>query len=391
MPRNLLATLVLASVASALAAPALTLVTPAEQATPGGWASQAGGTTGGAAAVASDIYTVSTRTQFLAAISAGSSRPKIIRVKGTIDMTEGVPYTSHDDQKTRGELKLKANTTVIGLGSDAKLVNGWIMVRGINNIIIRNLTIENPCDVTPVWDSGDGPTGNWNSEWDGLTIDGATHVWIDHLTFTDGSVTDDLLPIVNGHVKQCHDGALDIKNASDYVTVSHTIFTLHQKNNLIGQSDSNTADEGHQTITFHNNLFKDIGSRAPRVRFAMLHSYNNLFVGSKAHPVYPHLYSLGAGKAAKIISQNNVFNIAGASSCADVMANPNTAAPAGAIKESGSLINGAPVVFAQCGLSDVVTWTIPYAYTLLGAAQVTKSVTVNAGAGRMDAPTTISR
>jgi pectate lyase len=391
----------LAVMGSALAA-AGDVASAAEKAKPGGWASIAGvntsgvaalPTTGGAAAVAADIYTVTSRTQFLAAVAAGSSRPKIIRVVGTLDMTEGTPFSSASDQKTRGELKLKSNTTVIGIGSNAKLINGWLMMRNIDNVIVRNLTIENPCDVAPKWDSGDGPTGNWNSEWDGATVDGANHVWLDHLTFTDGSLTDDKLPIANGHIKQCHDGALDIKNASDYVTVSNTVFELHQKNNLIGQSDSNDKDEGHQTITFNNNLFRDIGQRAPRVRYAMLHSYNNLFVGSKAHPVYPHIYSVGAGYKAKIISENNAFNIAGASSCGQVMGNPNASAVAGAIKESGSTINGVAVDITQCqDLSTLpVTWSVPYSYSLLSAAQTVKSVTVNAGAGRMDPAATVSK
>lgn len=369
--------------------------TPQELAKPGGWASQGvnglgqTGTSGGAAALPADIYTVSTPAQLKAALAV--PRSKIIRIQGLLDLSDGLPYANHNEQKLRSNLRLNSNTTVIGLGSTAKIINGWFTIAsGVDNVIMRNFTIQNPCDVAPVWDPSDGASGNWNSEWDGLTIDRAKHVWIDHLSFTDGDLTDDKLPIENGKTKQCHDGALDIKNAADYVTVSNNVFEYHNKNNLIGQSDSNgPTDEGHQTITFNNNLFRHIGQRAPRVRFAMLHAYNNLFVGSKAHPVYPHSYSIGVGKNAKIYAQNNVFNIEGALGCLDVIRNPASAK--GNILETGSSINGVPLNPAQCvdsgTMGNAVTWLIPYPYVLLPTAQVTKKVTVNAGAGRMEAST----
>ncbi len=356
-----------------------------------GWASQAGGTSGGAAATAADIYTVANRAQLIAALAV--PRPKIIRVQGLIDASEGRPFSDHNDQRLRGQIDVTANTTLIGLGTNAKLINGWFYLKRVNNVVLRNITIQNPCDVLPVWDPSDGAGGNWNSEWDGMTIETSSHVWVDHMTFTDGDLTDDLLPIENGKTKQCHDGALDIKKASDYVTVSHSIFENHNKNSLIGSSDSNTGDNGHQTITFNNNLFRQIGQRAPRVRFAMLHSYNNLFTGSKAHPVYPHSYSIGVGYLAKIYSQNNVFTIAGAASCFDVIRNP--ASLKGDIVDTGSSINGLPLDPAQClntgSMGNNVTWTIPYSYSLLPAAQVTKKVSVNAGAGRMAPPSKISK
>ena len=54
-----------------------------------GWASQAGGTTGGANAVTEQIYTVANRAQLLAAIANGGALPKIIKLVGTVDMSEG--------------------------------------------------------------------------------------------------------------------------------------------------------------------------------------------------------------------------------------------------------------------------------------------------------------
>ena len=201
-----------------------------------GWAGTNGGTTGGAAAPSTAIYKVSSARQLVDALKAQGDNPKIIKLYGTIDPTG-------------------SNTTLIGVGSDAKLVNTNLVVNGKKNVIIRNLNINLPCDLFPVWDPNDGSTGNWNSEYDGVTILASTNVWVDHNVFTDAPKTDDQLPIENGMLKQCHDGALDVKNASDYVTVSNNRFELHEKNNLVGSSDSRTTDDGHLTVTFNNNHY----------------------------------------------------------------------------------------------------------------------------------------
>lgn len=363
-----------------------------------GWATQSGGTTGGAGAAAAQIYTVSTRSQLILALAgtdpktgkSNKKAPKIIKWVGSIDMTEGTPFTSHSDQAKRGEVKLQPNTTIIGEGATASLPNGWFKISKIDNVIIRNIKVTNPCDMAPKWDSGDG-AGNYNSEFDGLTIDGSTHVWVDHLSFTDAPRTDDKLPLgnkdKNGVAKriQCHDGALDVKNASDFVTISNTIFEQHEKNMLVGQSDSKTTDEGHQTISFIGNLFRNVGSRSPRVRFGMVHVANNYFVGSKTDPVYPHSYSIGTGLKSKIISENNVFDITGAvaGSCAAVVKNPNTANPEGNLKDSGSLVNGAPL--SGCTAPTAVGWSLPsgYPYQKLPTSQVKNSVLANAGPGKI--------
>lgn len=352
-----------------------------------GWASQGGGTSGGSAAVATAIYMVNTPTQLRAALKAQGTNAKIIKLYGTVDMTSadnGGPFTSASDQAARNVIKLNSNTTLIGMGSDARLVNARISIKGIQNVIVRNLTIVNPCDINPVWDPNDGSTGNWNSEYDGIVVDGSQRVWIDHNVFTDAPITDDKLAVENGKVKQCHDGALDVKNGSDYVTISNNRFELHEKNNLIGSSDSKTSDDGHLTVTFNNNYFLNVAERAPRVRFGKVHIYNNYFEGSRSHPVYKHQYSIGVAYKAKIIAQNNAFEIAGASSCPDIMKNPGSSSMTGAIVESGSLLNGGALsAGGACSFSNAVGWTVPYSVNLLNAADVKQSVLGNAGTGKL--------
>jgi pectate lyase len=295
-------------------------------------------------------------------------------------MSEGRPYTSTADQSARGAIRLKNNTTLIGDGTNSGLVNGHIILSNVSQIIIRNLKIQNPCDVEPVWDPTDGATGNWNAAYDAIGISGSDHIWIDHNAFTDAPVTDNYLPIENGHVKQCHDGAVDITNASDYVTVSYNVFGEHDKNNLIGSSPTATADEGKLRVTFSNNVFRAIQSRAPRVRFGQVHLFNNYYVGSKTADVYKNSYSVGPGANAKILSNANVFEIAGASGCDSVIRNPGDAT-AGTFKDTGSLLNGAAL--GACAVSNATTWTPPYAYTPRPAALVKANALAQAGGGKL--------
>ena len=367
------------------AASAVASIDPARQSAPlDGWAGQAGGTVGGAAALSEQIYTVADRNQLLAAIANGGAKPKIIKLTGLIDMSGGVPYSSTADQAARGAIRLKSNTTLIGGAPAAGIANGHIILSNVSQIIIRNLEIMNPCDVGPIWDPNDGASGNWNAAYDAIGISGSDHIWIDHNSFTDAPLTDDLLPIENGKTRQCHDGALDITNASDLVTVSYNVFAQHNKNNLIGSSDSATADEGKLRVTFSNNVFSDIVQRAPRVRFGMVHLYNNYHAGSRALPTYPSSYVVGVGQNAKIISHNNVFAIAGASTCADIVNVPGGSG--GAYKDSGSTLNGAPL--AGCSVPDSVGWSVPYAFALRPAALVKVNALAQAGAAKL--ATTIS-
>jgi len=345
-----------------------------------GWASQAGGTSGGAGAVTSQVYTVTNRAQLLAAIANGGSTPKIIKLAGTVDMTEGQPYTGTADQSARGAIRLKSNTTLIGDGADAGIVNGHIIVSSVSQIIIRNLHIVNPCDVGPVFDPLDGATGNWNAAYDAIGITGSDHIWIDHNSFTDAPVTDNFLPVENGHVKQCHDGAVDITNASDYVTLSYNVFGEHDKNNLIGSSSSATADEGKLRVTFSNNVFREVQSRAPRVRFGQVHLFNNYYVGSKSAAVYRNSYSIGPGTNAKVLSNANVFEIAGAANCDAIIKNPGDAT-AGTFKDSGSLLNGAAL--GSCALAPTASWTPPYAFSPRPAALVKANALAQAGGGKL--------
>ena len=112
---------ILPVVAPALSREPAAALDPARQAAPsGGWANWQAGTQGGAAASDSQVFTVSKRAELLRALTAGAG-PRIIKLAGTIDMSEGRPYASSHDQAARGLVRVCSSTTLIGVGADAPL------------------------------------------------------------------------------------------------------------------------------------------------------------------------------------------------------------------------------------------------------------------------------
>ncbi|MGN6827684.1 pectate lyase family protein [Paucibacter sp. M5-1] len=374
--KHVLALLPLLSLFSVLQAGAVDM---AQQAAPAdGWGA---GTVGGAAATPERIYTVSSRAELLAALANGGNLAKIIKVAGTIDMSEGRPFSNAADQKARARIKLPSHTTLVGEGPGAGFVNGHIDISGVSQVIVRNLHIVAPCDVAPVWDPSDGALGNWNSAYDAIAITTATQVWIDHNTITDAPLTDDQLPIENGKLRQCHDGAIDITKGADLVTLSYNLVSQHDKTMLIGGSDSQTSDAGKLRVTIANNVFSGVSQRVPRVRFGQVHLFNNVFTGSKSASPYAHSYSVGIGKAAQVLSHSNVFVIEGAAGCDALVSHPS-ADRSGGFKDSGSTLNNAAL--GACSVASApVAWAPPYAYKPRPAVLAKANALAQAGAGKL--------
>ena len=332
-----------------------------------GWGA---GTTGGS--TATHVYTVHTRSQLVTALTGDT--PKIVYVAGTVNgnvddhnrritcdqyadpgysldaylkqydpATWGTaPVTgpledararSQANQQARVIVPVGANTTIVGLGDDATLRGVNLSVR-TNNVIIRNLRFEDAYDCFPSWDPTDGATGNWNSEYDNLTLTGATHVWVDHCEFSDGDNTQ--LPTYFGHRWEVHDGLFDMVNGTDLVTATYNYLHDHDKSMLLGNTDKPTYDVGKLRITLHHNMFENLGQRAPRVRYGQVHVYDNLYVIPDSAQ---YTYSLGVGVESRIYAENNFFEVA-----RDV--NPSAILhywKGTAVHVSGSLVNGRPV------------------------------------------------
>ncbi|MFD8493069.1 polysaccharide lyase family 1 protein [Amycolatopsis sp. NPDC059657] len=278
-----------------------------------GWATQGGGTTGGGGAAPT---TVTTSSALISAMKAAG--PAVIKVSGSISLS--------------GMQKVTSNKTVIGVGSGATITGGGLNISESSNVIIRNLNFK-----------------NWSD--DGINVQYSTRVWIDHNTFSNG-----------------YDGAVDIKRASDYVTVSWNKFFSHNKTMLLGHSDDNGGeDRGKLRVTYHHNWFAGTNQRHPRVRFGNpVHVYNNYYASVSG-------YGVASTKEAGVLVEGNYFENTkdpfhrgeGDSPAANLVARSNQFVNSGAGAAGGSVKS------------------IPYSYTMDSASSVKSTVSGGAGTGKI--------
>ncbi|PWI19177.1 pectate lyase [Streptomyces sp. Act143] len=198
---------------------------------PHGFASLAGGTTGGAGG---KVVTVTDQASL--ARYAAAEEPYVIRVSGSIAVE---PFGS--------DIVVASDKTVIGVGDTGEIVHGELHLNpGTSNVIIRNLTIRDSY-VEGDWD---GKT----TDFDAIQMDTADHVWIDHNRFT-----------------HMGDGLLDIRKDSRYITVSYNQFADHNKAFGIGWT-TNVLTE----MTIDHNWFRGTKQRNPSAdNLAYAHLYNN--------------------------------------------------------------------------------------------------------------------
>ncbi|KAF7327187.1 Polysaccharide lyase family 1 protein [Mycena kentingensis (nom. inval.)] len=196
-----------------------------------GYATQNGGTTGGAGG---PTTTVTSLAALRAAVLSGTA--KIVQISGIIS----------GDGET---IDIGNHTTVVGIGANSGITGSGFRVKKGTNVILRNLQLS----------KSPAPT-------DLIELQTSTNIWVDF--------TSDLT-----HDKDFYDGMLArIDHGTDFVTVSWNVFQQHFKCSLVGGSD-NTGDEdsGHLRVTYHHNHFLNINSRTPSLRFGTAHIYSNFF------------------------------------------------------------------------------------------------------------------
>ena len=341
-----------------------------------GWAAAGGGVTGGAAALPADVHSVRTRAELAAALQP-HARPRIVQVQGTIDLSSAddgrvlteadfrdpaldwaaferdydpatwgreAPRGAQEDARRRSAarqaahvvLRVPSRTTLVGAGNNARITGGMLLLEGVEDIIVRHLHLADAYDHFPAWDPRDNGHGEWNSEYDNLSLRNARRVWIDHCTLDDGDRADQAEPQRLGRRLQKHDGLLDITRQSDLVTVSWNHFRNHDKTSLVGGGDRNTADEGRLRVSFHHNHWDGVKERAPRVRYGRVHLFNNLYT---VRDLPRHGYSIGVGVGSRIVAQDNVWETPAVLPASRLLRWWGGRA----LSDSGSLLNGQPV------------------------------------------------
>jgi len=121
------------------------------------------------------------------------------------------------------------------------------------------------------------------SDGDGISIFGASHIWIDHNYFA-----------------ACQDGLVDAIHGSTAITISNNFFTDHDKVILLGHSDSYSADKDMRATLVYNHFGPGLIQRMPRCRFGYFHVANNRYTQWG-------MYAIGASANPTIKSEGNYF------------------------------------------------------------------------------------
>ncbi|MEV5885321.1 pectate lyase [Streptomyces sp. NPDC052020] len=346
----------LATVALAAATGAFLAMPEASAATGGatGYATQNGGTTGGAGG---QTVRATTGTAIHAALCgrASSSTPITIEVEGTINHGNTSKVSGGSCSTADGVIELKqiSNVTIVGVGSGAVFDQLGIHIRDARNIIIQNVTVRN------VKKSG-SPTSNGG---DAIGMESnVRNVWVDHVTLE-----------ASGGESEGFDGLFDMKDNTQYVTLSYSVLRNSGRGGLIGSSESDTSN-GY--VTFHHNLYENIDSRAPLLRGGIAHMYNNHYVSLNESGINSR-----AGARAKV--DNNYFE-----DSKDVLGTFYTDA-AGYWQVSGNIFDN--VTWSSPGSENNpagpdpksnTTVSIPYSFSPDGAACVPDIVRQTAGANK---------
>jgi pectate lyase len=221
-----------------------------------GYATQNGGTTGGAGGRTVRATTGTAIHQALCGRAAADT-PIVIEVEGTINHgnTTKVSGGSCSTAADKIELKQVSNITIVGVGSGAVFDQLGIHIRESSNIIIQNVTVRNvKKSGSPLSNGGDAI---------GMESD-VRNVWVDHTTLE-----------ASGGESEGYDGLFDMKDNTQYVTLSYSTLRNSGRGGLIGSSES---DVSNGYITFHHNLYENIDSRAPLLRGGTAHMYNNHYL-----------------------------------------------------------------------------------------------------------------
>lgn len=207
-----------------------------------GYATLAGGTTGGAGGRS---ITVTTGTDLQNALKAkiNETTPLTIYVAGKITPANSPGLTKID-------IKDLKDVSILGVGTSGEFDGIGLKIYRASNVIIRNIKVHHV-------NIGDK---------DCISIEGpAHHIWVDHC---------ELYNEFQGVHKDYYDGLFDAKGQAEYITFSWNYLHDSWKASLAGSSESDTYD---RKITYHHNYFRNINSRLPLYRGGKGHVFNNYY------------------------------------------------------------------------------------------------------------------
>lgn len=296
------------------AAASLTLTYNFTGITPSGYAASA---TGGDTATPVEVSNI---TDFKA--QAESANAAVITVNGTINLG--------------GKVSVKSNKTIQGKDGEATIIGNLELASGVSNVVIRGLNITNPAG-------------------SGLTITGASNVYINHVSFYD-----------------CSDTLLAITGGADNVTVSwsefyYTAAADANKAVLIG----NSTETKPINVTFDHNWWSDnVETHMPDTTYGRVHMYNNL-VRNEAGTAMGNTTGTLVRANAQLFSERNQYT---------GVASPLTkeGANIGLVRTVGDVYTSTSGTAAYAG-GDFISFAPTYSYQMIPTTAVSATVAESAG------------
>ena len=254
--------------------------------------------TGGAGGETIEIAALADLTTYASKLS--SNTPYIVK------FTNATRITTSDNVSTI--MSIGSNKTLYGATTGAGLKNIEMRVSG-DNVIIRNLVLGEVI----AYDTYGG-TGN-----DALSLNGATHVWVDHCELRSNTTPKDNVTgetITNASdsdfAKDFYDGLLDIKNGATWITISNCYFHDHYKAVLCASGDdgpdSSTRTgltDSDMRVTFNGNYFLNVNARMPLFRYGTGHILNTYF---DAGTFSGEASCINVRAGSKLYIEGNTFN-----------------------------------------------------------------------------------
>jgi pectate lyase len=271
---------------------------------------------------------------------ASRTEPQVIVIDGMIS----VPSSNQPFQ-----VPVESNKTIRGADERSGLAGGGFLVDNKQNVVFQNLVIALPVGT------------------DAITVQYSTHVWIDHCDLYSDTA----------HSTGFYGWLVNAKHASDFLTVSWTLFHDHFNTFQIGHSDTNAAEDvGHLTVTSHHNSFARTNSGTPRVRFGSVHVFNNVSqnIGD---------YAVASQMGAQVIVEKNVFDtVALPVTNQHDVSSTSTSVPGQIEGDADNAYNasGANQITPQAG---PFTFVPPYPYAADSAGSVPVIVNACAGTGKI--------
>ncbi|MED6188052.1 hypothetical protein PIB30_082354 [Stylosanthes scabra] len=184
------------------------------------------------------------------------------------------------------ELIMNSFKTIDGRGVNVHIAHGaCITVQYVTNIIIHGIHIHDCIQTGDAMVRSSPSHYGWRTlaDGDGISIFGASHIWIDH-----------------NSISNCSDGLIDAIMGSTAITISNNYFTHHDEVMLLGHHDSYVRDKQMQVTIAYNHFGEGLVQRMPRCRHGYFHVVNNDYT-------HWEMYAIGGSADPTINSQGNRF------------------------------------------------------------------------------------